>query len=278
MFLCLSNERAKRKIMSKKYAALHTLHIVSIGANGQYSQKGCGCVMKFRNQLFLLSVAHIQSKTDVALHLILHNDPRLESLGLGNHYKLDPTKFKKIGLRYPLWLCKVIAKVSRFFKKNPIGVMFKEKEHYDFFYDILKLPSNYPIVLNIPQNSPYYGQLHEKFEYKPFSFDKNGCYCIYGLKNFQSSDHGHFLCEDFFEDDLKYLKEEKGFLIFEMAGATTALKGCSGAPIIDSNGNLVSLLVKLHKKKNMICGVDLRRFVQHMHIAVNEITGEEIYE
>lgn len=265
-------------MVTKKYAALHTLHIMSIGANGQFNQKGCGCVLNFRNQLFLLSVAHIQSREDVALHLVLHNDPLLGALGFRNQYRLDPTKFKSVKLKYPLWLCKIIGKLSNFLKKNPLGMIFKEKEHYDFFYDILKLSPNYPIVLNIPQNSPYYGQQHEKFEYKPFTLDTNERYCIYGLKNLHCDDNGLFLCEEFFEDNLKYVKEEKGFFVFEMVGASSALKGCSGAPIINSKGNLVSLLVKLHKKKNMICGIDLRRFVQHMHIAVNEITGEQIYE
>lgn len=264
---------------SKKYAALHTIHLVSIDANNRINQKGCGCLLNFRNQLFLLSVAHIETQEDIALHLILHNDPRLGYAGYGNHYRLNPTRFKIIKAIYPLWISKVISKIcSVILKKDPTGILFREKEHYDFLFDILKLPKGYPIFLNIPQNSPYYNQLHEIFDYKPFKFDEKENYCLYGLANFCNNVNGTIACQDFFVNNLKYLKIEKGYAIFKMNGASTNLKGCSGAPIIDSNGNLVSILVKLHTKRNMICGVDLRRFVPAMHIAVNDITGEQIYE
>lgn len=265
-------------MISKKYAALHTLHLVSVDASGRNNQKGCGCLLNFRNQLFLLSVAHIVSQEDIALHLILHNNPCLGHAGYGNHYRLNPTRFKIIKAIYPLWLSKVISKIcSIILKKDPTGILFKEKGHYDFLFDILKLPQGYPIFLNIPQNSPYYGLLHEIFDYKPFKFDKKENYCFYGLKDFRHNNDGTISCQDFFVNNLKFIKIEKGYAIFKMNGASTNLKGCSGAPIIDSNGNLVSILVKLHKK-NMICGVDLRRFETAMHIAVNDITGEQIYE
>jgi len=266
-------------MISKKYAALHTLHLVSVDANGQYNQKGCGCLLDFQNQLFLLSVAHIEKQDDVALHLILHNNPQLGLLGLGNHYRLNPTWFKIIKAKYPIWLCKVISKICRvFLKKDPTGIIFKEKGHYDFLFDILKLPKTYPFVLNIPQDSPYYGKLYQVFDYKPFSYNKEENYCFYGIKNFQHHKNGSISCEDFFTNSLKYVKNENGYVIFEMIGASDNLKGCSGAPIIDSKGNLTSILVKLHKKKDMVCGVDLGRFELPMRIAVNDITGEQTYE
>ena len=86
-------------------------------------------------------------------------------------------------------------------------------------------------------------------------------------------------CEEIFIDDMKYISTKDFYHKFYIQYDNRLLKGCSGAPILDKYGNLVSLIVKRDKKnKKIVYGIDLKKVSISLHMEINNITGEEIYE
>lgn len=73
--------------------------------------------------------------------------------------------------------------------------------------------------------------------------------------------------------NLKYVGDEDDYYIFELPFQHPGhehFQGCSGAPIIDTKGNVVALVCKGHIPSNTIYGVSLKRY----EIAINATYGE----
>lgn len=73
--------------------------------------------------------------------------------------------------------------------------------------------------------------------------------------------------------DLKYVGDEDDYYVFELPFKHPGhehFKGCSGAPIIDTEGNVVALICKGDIQTNKIYGISLKRY----EIAINATYGK----
>lgn len=263
----------------KEEAILHSLRIISIDKSKKPESFGCGCLVLFRNFYFVLTVAHIQKTKESKLVLILHNLPELNQIP--NWYIINPMKFKSYRTKYPVWFGKIIIKLfnkSGLSKKiDPLSKVMKYMGGVDFVSSAVYLP--YDPVLSLPINSQYVGLPYKYFDYqnvKEPTIKEN--YSFYGLIELGTR-KDNYRCKELYINNMKYIETKGYYHKFSIDQDNKILKGCSGSPILDSNGNLVSLVVKRDKiKKNIIYGIDLKKITIALHIEVNNITGEEIYE
>lgn len=77
------------------------------------------------------------------------------------------------------------------------------------------------------------------------------------------------------ELDMRYLKEENEFYVFKLSHKHPGheyYQGCSGAPIIDTHGNIVALVVSGDISRKIIYGVSLIKYKVAIDIECGNIT------
>ena len=98
------------------------------------------------------------------------------------------------------------------------------------------------------------------FNIKP---SNNINYGFYGQVRFKGVSGNKILFDYQLEDKLSYIGKEGDLFVFKLPhpyGSHANYQGCSGAPIIDENGNLVSLVSFGRKSTNCIYGIDINRY------------------
>jgi len=74
------------------------------------------------------------------------------------------------------------------------------------------------------------------------------------------------------ENNLSYIGEEGNYYIFKLPhkyGSHENYIGCSGAPIIDENNNLVALVAFGDREKNAIYGIKIEKYLAALEIEAN---------
>lgn len=87
-------------------------------------------------------------------------------------------------------------------------------------------------------------------------------YCFSGWIRGNKKDD-KLLSENIEYNDLEYIKTEDGYHLFKLPfthPGHDAFKGCSGAPIMDEDGNIVALVCKGDISTNMVYGISLKRY------------------
>ncbi|MFA5804266.1 MAG: hypothetical protein WC879_06450 [Melioribacteraceae bacterium] len=75
--------------------------------------------------------------------------------------------------------------------------------------------------------------------------------------------------------DLKYLEERDGFYVFKLPFKHQGheyYQGCSGAPIIDNEGNIVALVTSGDEDTDTIMGINIKKYKVALDIACNNIS------
>jgi len=88
-------------------------------------------------------------------------------------------------------------------------------------------------------------------------------YGFYGITYPDLGDGNILRCRPKLQDGLCFTGEDQGLLCFRTPAPYRdfeEFQGCSGAPILDQDGNLVSLVVEGDPGRTMIKGVNLRRY------------------
>jgi len=115
----------------------------------------------------------------------------------------------------------------------------------------------------------------ERTIFKP-NFNKikpssNGKYGFYGNVRFTGI-NGRFLkFEHRLEHDLKFIEKQGDFFVFRLPhkyGSHANYQGCSGAPIIDADNNIVALVSFGEKSTNSIYGIDFSKYKSALEIDV----------
>lgn len=213
-----------------------------------------GCIIRFKGHLFLLTVSHATGN-------------------MGN-WAVEGAYVKEFGTQlFPLGQMSFLS-IGRLNKRKRRRVKIEEEE-VDFSYKHLSepIPARYQeitvfggIIVDEPK------QVLET----DFSFQANNAeeYSFWGLT--KPTDDGLFFNRvPKREDKMKFTKEEGNLLFFRTQAAYKSyeeFKGCSGAPILDSKGNLVSLVVEGDKKKTGIYGLNLPRFSAVFEVEILQLS------
>jgi hypothetical protein len=94
-------------------------------------------------------------------------------------------------------------------------------------------------------------------------------YGFYGNVNFSGVKGRRIVFEHRLEYDLSYIKTEGEYHVFKLPhkyGAHSNYQGCSGAPIIDSDNNIVALVAFGERSTNSIYGIDISKYKATLEI------------
>jgi hypothetical protein len=257
---------------------LYTIPLVSFDRNKHIESYFSGCLLKFRGFLFILSVAHGLKTKHSRVAIIMHNLPELKNIP--NWQVFNPTRLRQFRTKFNTNIVKALVKILNILhlKIDYTSFLFKYIGGIDFMSSIVYL--NHLPIHSLPLNSNLLGQWKYFFSQEQIiepSFDAE--YNFYGMTNFRI-ESTKYLCDEIFATRIKFLRTEKGhYHVFKLNHKYNNLKVCSGTPIVDNNGNLVSIVIKNHQIYNdIIYGINLKFVTIILHQEVNSVTGEEIYE
>ena len=224
-----------------------------------------GCIVKYKDFFWLLTVFHAVEQGDWALEI--RYEPRkqkMECLYPLPHFSF--TFLKEINLsnelRKALEEGDTVSFKRHIDKSPPTDFAFRrfKKEELD------KLPPYYQEIL--PNGIIRYEEKKRIFDTNLDNRPQKGK--KYGFAGFTMPEFdGYNLIQNLtVETDLlfegEFKKEDGSFYLFKLHNKEHPghefYKGCSGAPIIDEDGNLVSLVVEGNEKENCIYGINLAKY------------------
>ena len=246
-----------QKLCVLSFVSLKRLEPESLKPVGMAS----GCIVKYRDFLWLLTVFHAVGKGDWALEIRYDTSKKkMECL-----YPLPPFSFtflKELSLTDELK--EVLEKRDATSFKDCLD----SSPFVDFAFrrfrdgELEKLPPYYQEIL--PTGDIRYEERKRIFDTNLNNKPQKGR--RYGFAGFTMPEfNGYHLFQNLtIETDLLFEKELGSFYVFKIHNKEHPghefYKGCSGAPIIDEDGNLVSIVVKGDKEKNFIYGINLAKY------------------
>jgi hypothetical protein len=99
-------------------------------------------------------------------------------------------------------------------------------------------------------------------------------YGFYGKVRFGGVEGRRIIFEDKLEHDLTYVREEGEYFIFKLShkyGSHDNYRGCSGAPIIDEDLNLIGLVSYGVKSQNLIYAINIAKYRAALEIETKPI-------
>jgi hypothetical protein len=214
---------------------LATISLVQLDQELRPINHASACLVNYREHLFVLTVSHAtgnQGNWAIEVKYVPGKGVELFQLGAmgfleGYRIKHNKLKSHKIDFSYKL-LSQPPA--PRYQIMSTTGVILEDEPKYI-------LPSDLTLT---PEPSGQYG--------------------FWGCTR-QSFDSHNLVITPKLEGGMTYQKTEGDMFFFKTSHPYKSYKeyrGCSGAPILTSDGRLVSLVVEGDKKKTGIYGLDLR--------------------
>ncbi|MBZ4033907.1 hypothetical protein K6T82_03965 [Flavobacterium sp. 17A] len=211
--------------------------------NGEPIAVASACIVEYMNCRFVLSIAHATIASSI-WHMEVHSAEQVEE---GQwRTKLQPLEMGFL--------------TEFYFEKNNVT----DPKMVDFTYRMLKPSISSFQVLNDPENNTIVGferaVLKANFDISP---SKNKKYGFYGKVRFGGVKDQQIIFEDRLEEDLTYVGEEGQYFVFELShkyGSHDNYRGCSGAPVIDQDNNLIGLVSYGIKSKNLIYAINISKY------------------
>lgn len=253
------NDIEKIKFITKiSSVSLHALDM----ANNPIATAS-GCMINYKGKLFLLTVSHAI----------------LEDGRWGMELEYD---FGKMGLKYYCptfqWLSLKKLKLDQDFFNCSVDTLFENPQFIDIAY--AALPDGIKAI-------------DEFFDYETsikYSYPKNvietslldkpckdAIYSFYGdVGTMADKKHGIIIRKPQLQIGLQYISDYKEdyyrFELPEIIKDINDYKGCSGAPIIDENGKLVSLVTSGRQGTNILIGIKMNVLKVALDIEVNDFS------
>lgn len=216
---------------------------------GQIKSFASCSIVQYKGKDIVLTVAHCM------------DDNRLIGINLGAYQGQPNILFFR---PYPVKIMRIrtgIAVLSRFksFLKPAIksfdDIFATNKSQYDMLY--ADIPPNivprHPVI-----DSPLFNKPKKKIPIRfPIMVNKMDFYQFYGLC-FKGFSDGMIKFENISASDMRFIKNDgDDFYIFKSKQLPERIDGCSGAPILDKGGQIVSMVVRY--KKGRIWGLNLNK-------------------
>lgn len=244
-----------------------TQHIVAVDKEIEPDSIGSGCIIQYRDRLFLISVAHVADEKGIQACIVTGQPPKdgktpLYSVGAMTF--IDEFKIKNLDeLKKDKDLTKIDLE-----KIETLDITFVElKEPIDILQNEINFGEPFPIVTAgqkiILDNPPMNHVPHADEEYA-----------------FAGRIRGHLkenqlVSTEKFVPMLAYGGEEGRYYKFALPHIITDVKdykGTSGAPIFDSQGNLVALVAHCFKGEPFIYGFKASVLKQFLDFAIDSKT------
>src|SRR6267143_135627 len=221
---------------------LLTYSLVKTDAQLQPIGSASGCVVEFKEHLFLLSVGH--------------------ALGDGGKWHVITEYFPGKGVKMKpldMTLMKVMTFGSRLSTRD-----------VDFAVQLLKAPvgakhqviNSDGVITSTEEKRIITGGIAQPVEGVSYGF-WGGAY--------DGLDQGRFYLVECLEEGLVWTDSENDMLLFRRPTPYRSYadyKGCSGAPITDDDGRLVALVVAGDEKNTGFWGLDVRRYSSVLEVEI----------
>lgn len=210
------------------------------------------CLIDFMNCRFLLSIAHASIATSIWC-MEIKGVVKDENGALG-------TVLQPIDMGF-------LTEINLENESNPKIV--------DFTYRKLPPDTTSYQVLSIIRNDKVFGAERSVLKAKyDIILCKTTKYGFYGKVRFGGVKDRQIIFEDRLEDDLTYMGTEGDYFVFKLShkyGSHDNYRGCSGAPIIDENKNLIGLVSYGIKSKNLIYALNISNYLSALEIETKPI-------
>jgi len=223
--------------------------------NGVPIAVASACIIDYASCRFLLSIAHASIAVS---EWVLEISSAFQDVNGEWFTKLQPVEMNFLTQ----------------FNFIPDTFGFTEPNIVDFTYK--KIPSDlesYHVIgfYGNKRLGAYRTIFKPNFNIKP-SFEKK--YGFYGKIKFNGTKGRQILFEEKIEDELKYIGEKGEHLIFQLPhkyGSHANYIGCSGAPIIDEDNNLIALVSYGERSTNCIYGININKYRAALEIESNPL-------
>lgn len=203
-----------------------------------------GCLIDYAGSRFLLSIAHASIARDEwhfeGQTLVIHEDGREGTL-------IHPVKMNF------LTEFKLIEGTHEVTKPKLV----------DFTYRKIPMEMRSKQVIRFADGAIWMDErkvFKPDFDIKPSAGKKYG---FFGQVRFSGLQGAQIVFEHQLEDNLKYIGKNGDEFVFQLPhpyGSHKNYQGCSGAPIIDEDGNLIALVSYGLKSTNCIYAIDINRY------------------
>lgn len=208
-----------------------------IDENGQVIDHASGTLIDYGGRRFLLSVAHVVKRGTTGWAMQLGYDPILgtEVFHLkGFAYPGEFTRSAGIMRELDMCLTEVPCNLeSKYEYRTPQG-LFDQRPHHVFQPNLAAAP------------------------------DSQSVFAFSGRVRTEQHGHNCFAADIVVYPGLKFLRSENEFLVFQLPVAHPghdAFHGCSGAPIVNRNKQVVALVVGGDIPSNTIRGISFRHCI-----------------
>lgn len=218
---------------------------------------GTGCIVKYREEFYLLSVFHVIKHDDLNMFLETNMEPDKNSvpvIPVGNFMFFDLLKIHKHANSEEL--LKLIDEGG-----ERLDITFAKLENLppllqpEIDFGFMKIEKGSKVYLNLdcivePTREEVYGFFGK------INHTYNGLYLS---------------MQPTIKNDLKYQSSNKlfhKFLAPEIIKSKSDYEGCSGAPILDSEGRLVALACKVVEGTKLIYGFSIQECIKLLNIAI----------
>jgi hypothetical protein len=214
------------------------------GETGEIKGFASSSIIDHNNKNILLSVAHYYDEKDIiGINLCAYQ-------GFPNIQFVRPLYLTMKQLRKTAPLFLLLNKLFGI-KYSRMSLVFKDAESPDIIYGTIN--SNIaPLHNDISSNLFNLPKIKLKIHFPCFPV-KNEKYDFFGLK-FINMSQGYINMENVYLSDLHYLKAVDNYYLFH-TNYKDDIKGCSGSPILNEKGEIISMVAK--KKGKKIWGVNL---------------------
>lgn len=216
-----------------------------------------GCIIDYEGSRFLLSIAHSSVAKTVWNFEILS--------AVKNQYNNEwETVFQPINMNF-LTEFTFLPDINDFTEQKMVDFTYRKIPQSHKSYHVIHRFEDGKVI------GAYRTIFKPNFDFKPSSNKKYG---FYGNIKFDGVEGRRIVFQHRLESELKYIGIEDNhhvFLLPHEYGGHNNYLGCSGAPIIDEDGNLVSLVSFGKKETNTIHGIDISRYKSALDIEAKSL-------
>ena len=228
----------------KSRIVLSSIPLRKLGANNLPIDSAMGCLVQYAGKVLVLTVEH--------------------ATGDFGNWAIEVEYVPQLGQTalYQIGQMNFLAKLTVNVEGQP-EIDFSRAETIDFSYAILKKPVT-PLYQELDSDGTIKNSIPTITLETPFQSEPN-VDLEYGFYGHTKAKYiGKLLTlAPRLEMGMKFLGEDGEFYVFQMQRTNTLAneyKGCSGAPILDSNGELVSLAAQVVPSLNQIYGVKIFKY------------------
>jgi hypothetical protein len=251
------------------YARLSTVPIHLLSEENRLKETASSCIIEYQNEHILLAAEHS-----------VIDEPTMLQKKCGILIGIDPNERKTEYYIPSIHFLKSHTLSEKELESDPnetLPKIINERSIFvDFAYSFLpKHVAPRDEFIDYENNLVYFTEkniIKTNLEIDPNKEDK---YNFFGRTKTEINDKERtFSFQEQKQKNIKFLKvkENDEFYVFEMPNVIKTkeeFQGCSGSPIFNERGELVSLFVKQFTNTNRILGINLKKFKVAIDIDIN---------